>query len=648
MNAKAKARKNRMPSSLMATSFVSDSSVGVFTSDKSDAKQLKTPAQLNQWLSDRPMADRGGLDIRGRVIAELGVFKDRRGEFDRQSLDKIAELGNSESQGLKSNFKHPTMSDDSLGKHLGRDREFYVDEDGSTLKVRSRHFVLSSVAMKSPPEGGGTPYGEYVAELAISDPSAFSSSLVLAYKPEYQTDATGQREREPDGNLKPAIWRPTKLWSIDCVAVGDAVDDFLSMDSVNLDENERVIQQANLLITRFFDMDEITPDVLTARLNGFTKKLVAFHFENEENPEMTNSNSEQSQTPANEAPAIDAKQLLDAQNKTNTLLEKLISGQAANKTDAAAANLSDEPDGAEVAKKIAALCKSQGRSDLIADYLSADPPMTVDGVKDALLKLAAKDRSLDDNSNDDQQSLSNKGTGGKKTPTLDEDLQAEYDANQEYQTLGMSFEDFAIDRKIELGILPETAEIMKGGKSLSAQKSAAAAKTAGVVALLLLAGLVMFLTGTDPLISASLSSFALVPLVGMAVTANQLISVGSPTRKVRRKIAAAVRIYNGTLTFVLPAGHLTNIIAAGANVFGGISCQDYDNSAGAAGAVEGETIIEGLVTLINASHSLTIADVESPIYATDNYTLTTTSTNNTLIGTLKDVDDKGDPVLYIG
>jgi hypothetical protein len=144
--------------------------------------------------------DREKRIIYGRVVAELGPFKSPgRGEFSMQSLEKIVELGNAEPGGLRSRFKHPSASDDGLGKYLGRDKNFRLDG----TKVRA-DFHIAKIAMKSPPEGGGTPYGEYVLDLASNDPGALSSSWYLTTN--LNTDCT---KMEPGKKMLPVIrFRP--------------------------------------------------------------------------------------------------------------------------------------------------------------------------------------------------------------------------------------------------------------------------------------------------------------------------------------------------------------------------------------------------------------------------------------------------------
>lgn len=117
----------------------------------------------------------------------------------------------------------------------------------------------------------------------------------------------------------------------------------------------------------------------------------------------------------------------------------------------------------------------------------------------------------------------------------------------------------------------------------------------------------------------------------MAVTADQLI-VSQEAHHLdlqHTPVAAAKTIYKGTLVF-LASGYATDVTNSGANKFAGIADQHVDNSAGSAGDLNVETWRSGRFELTGSS--FTQATVGVPIYASDNYTVTATSTSNTLIG----------------
>lgn len=182
---------------------------------------LKPMPVTPEWLKAMPSpakaigVDREKKIIRGYVVAERGPFKSEgRGEFDDASLASIVQLGNANPQGLKSRFAHPTMSDDGLGKFLGRSRDLRLDGP----RVRA-DLHLSDAAFASPAGDLGT----YLMDLAESDPGALSSSLVLTSKKEERLDAKGKTIMDEAGKPLPPLWRPIRLHASDIVDDGDAV-----------------------------------------------------------------------------------------------------------------------------------------------------------------------------------------------------------------------------------------------------------------------------------------------------------------------------------------------------------------------------------------------------------------------------------------
>jgi len=116
----------------------------------------------------------------------------------------------------------------------------------------------------------------------------------------------------------------------------------------------------------------------------------------------------------------------------------------------------------------------------------------------------------------------------------------------------------------------------------------------------------------------------------MAVTANQLMRSRGVTRRNSGPVAASVRLYEGTLVYITAAGYLTNVVATGANRFFGIATKDYDNSSGSAGDIKAECFTDGDWELTGSGFAQTDAGID--IYGSDNYTITSTSTDMSYIG----------------
>lgn len=172
--------------------------------------------------------DRSNNVIRGYVVAQAGPFKSQgRGEFDHKALKLIwRQMRDNESggrTGTKSRLGHPTLSADGLGAYLGRARNPQMSEAGGVEAVRA-DLHLDPTSFSSPTHGN---IGKYVMDLAESDPSALSSSLVLQVDEEWRLDSKGRKVRDDLGNELPPLWRPTRIHASDVVDTGDAVDDFL-------------------------------------------------------------------------------------------------------------------------------------------------------------------------------------------------------------------------------------------------------------------------------------------------------------------------------------------------------------------------------------------------------------------------------------
>src|SRR5262245_5501711 len=193
------------------------------------------PKAETHWLRAGVAGKPEGVDraagmLRGYVVAQLGPFKsDGRGEFDDKSLEMIVELGNAAPKGLKSRLGHPTLSEDGIGKHLGRSRDYRMGKaldarTGKMVKAVRGDLVFDSSAHD-------TPHGDlagYIMNLAESDPLALSSSLVLETDQVMRLEEDGTPKLGPDGEPLPPLWRPTKLHASDIVDTGDAVDGLLS------------------------------------------------------------------------------------------------------------------------------------------------------------------------------------------------------------------------------------------------------------------------------------------------------------------------------------------------------------------------------------------------------------------------------------
>lgn len=232
------------------------------------------PNRARLSTQSRPVGvDRESKIVRGYVVAQEGPFKSEgRGEFDEIALSRIVELW--PSGGLKSRFAHPNESNDGLGRYLGRAHKPYLsttqtERGGKVVEVRCvrADLHLDKSAFTSP-EGD---LGNYILDLAESDPQALSSSLVLSRDEEYRLEKDGSRTRNLDGEPLPPLWRPKRLYASDVVDEGDAVDGFLSPTG-ELKYTRDFLSTGEAMLNKLFHGQ--TRETVQARLSAYIHRYL--------------------------------------------------------------------------------------------------------------------------------------------------------------------------------------------------------------------------------------------------------------------------------------------------------------------------------------------------------------------------------------
>lgn len=120
----------------------------------------------------------------------------------------------------------------------------------------------------------------------------------------------------------------------------------------------------------------------------------------------------------------------------------------------------------------------------------------------------------------------------------------------------------------------------------------------------------------------------------MAATANQTIKAQEPRSRRGMPVAASTKLYQGTLAFINAAGYADDDTNSGANVLAGVVAEEADNGSGGNGDKNVEVYQRGMFYLPGSGFSQ--GDVGSLVYASDNFTVTTTATSNTLVGRIKE------------
>jgi len=247
-------------------------------------------ATKTDWLRAKAQGNTIGVDrkaevIRGYIVAQEGPFKSEgRGEFDADAMATIAKLMKVTPNGLKSRFAHPSLSDDGVGKFLGRARDPRLDKISSRDSEGTRkddEITVVRADLHLDPSSRNTPSGDlggYVMDLAESDPDAFSSSLVLQFDEEYRLDNQGRPKRDTDGNELPPLWYPTQLHASDVVDTGDAVDGFLSIGGLP----DEVVRRGAALLDRQFP--NASRETIKARCQTWLTRYLNLRFGDEYDP----------------------------------------------------------------------------------------------------------------------------------------------------------------------------------------------------------------------------------------------------------------------------------------------------------------------------------------------------------------------------
>jgi hypothetical protein len=138
-----------------------------------------------EWFrSSSTYAKRGTVDrekgaIFGVSVNTVGEAKGHGVHLEQSFVERVAELGNAEKNGLKARFGHPSMCSTALGTFLGRFKNFRVEGEQVLADL-----FLSGSAKDAP---GGNLY-DYVLGLAESESDMFGTSIVFTVGEEYQLE----------------------------------------------------------------------------------------------------------------------------------------------------------------------------------------------------------------------------------------------------------------------------------------------------------------------------------------------------------------------------------------------------------------------------------------------------------------------------
>lgn len=189
---------------------------------KEKVKRLRaTPARGIVGFVDREARALNGVAV-AQAVEALGHDL----LLDETTIDQVVQFGNRATKGIKSRFTHPGLSNNGLGKFLGRAKKFWKDTSGTVPTARATLY-LSRAASKSP---NGDLAG-YVMDLAEEDPEAFGNSIVFKVNPTWKRpdgtevpmfnvvdgEIVGRNDKPDDATTKKPFARVIELSAVDVV-----------------------------------------------------------------------------------------------------------------------------------------------------------------------------------------------------------------------------------------------------------------------------------------------------------------------------------------------------------------------------------------------------------------------------------------------
>jgi len=190
--------------------------------------------------------DREKRTIYGASMISVGDLLGHSLSADDTTIGQVVEHANKVSRGVKVRFGHPMMSVNAEGTFLGRAKNWRVDGDRARADVE-----LNDVAFREDSPSGNI--GDYVLDLAESDPDAFGTSIVVDGDEEYEIDEDGNKVVDENGKTKNPMLRIKRLWAADIVdepATGDGMfSKTVVLSSVATEQLDKLIDEPTALDT---------------------------------------------------------------------------------------------------------------------------------------------------------------------------------------------------------------------------------------------------------------------------------------------------------------------------------------------------------------------------------------------------------------
>jgi hypothetical protein len=202
--------------------------------------------------------DREKKMLNGFVVAQIGPAKGHGADLDETTLTQLMELGNAIDGGAKMRFTHPNMSNDGLGKYLGRAKNFRMD--GDMLRADGK---LGESSFKTP----NGDLGSYVMDLAEEDPEAFGASVAMYADMEERLDEEKKPKKDEAGKKLPPVFRVKKLHAVDVVDQPAATNAMFTANTW--------AAQATEFADRLSESLDLSPQEVAAKVQEFIPRYLA-------------------------------------------------------------------------------------------------------------------------------------------------------------------------------------------------------------------------------------------------------------------------------------------------------------------------------------------------------------------------------------
>jgi len=144
----------------------------------------KTMRLQTVYFSSTDIDEQRGL-IKNVAVCTIGEAKGHNVIIDSQFINDVVSMGNSKTKGVKARFGHPEAFASSIGKYIGKVKEFWRDGN-----VARGNLYLAASAKKSP-QGN---LWDYVLELAKNDGDSCGMSICF--------DVAGIEEMEDGAHVR--------------------------------------------------------------------------------------------------------------------------------------------------------------------------------------------------------------------------------------------------------------------------------------------------------------------------------------------------------------------------------------------------------------------------------------------------------------